>query len=785
VSAQSPTEQGTDQGAGAPGGSTRSQTLPVEGMTCAACSARVGKALRGIEGVADANVNYATHRARVTFDPDRVDVETMRAAVEGIGYELPEVADDEGAHRRRGERIRRDLLVAALLGVPVLLFSMIDALAFPGWRVAAAVLTTPVVFVAGWGFHRNAGLNLRHGIVTMDTLVSLGTLVAWGWSLVALVLLGDMAFDAGMDMSMAEGQPEVYFETAAAIILFILAGRWAEHRAKGRTSQAVRRLLELGARTARLEDGSEVPVEQVVPGQRVVVLPGERIPVDGVVVAGASAVDTSMLTGEPVPVEVGEGDVVHGATINDHGRLVVETTAVGEGTVLAQIVELVAEAQGGRAPVQSLVDRVSAVFVPVVIGIAVLTLLGSLLLLGLSLSDAVTRAVAVLVIACPCALGLATPTAILVGTGRGAAMGVLLRDVAALEDARAVDTIVLDKTGTVTSGRMALVDLHVADGADSLVALVAAAESASEHPIARAITAGLVERLDLGVLPEVQRSRAVAGHGVRAGVDGRTVRVGRLDWLVEQGCTVDDDLRGWVEEQVASARTAVAGAVDDRVVLGLAVADTVKDTSAEAITALHGLGLRTVLLTGDNRAVAEAVAAEVGIDEVVAEVLPDDKLEVVRRLQAEGRVVAMVGDGVNDAPALAQADLGMAMGTGTDIAIEAGEVTLVAGDLRAAADAVRLSRRTLRTIRGNLVWAFGYNVAAIPLAASGALTPMVAAAAMGFSSVFVLTNSLRLREFRGLRDPVPSVADRVQQLALRALFAALLVALVWAVPRVL
>jgi P-type Cu+ transporter len=756
-------------------GEARRITLPVEGMTCAACATRIGKVLSKLDGVEEANVNYATHRARVTYVPGLVDVEAMRARVEKAGYHIPEVADDERAYAERLQGLTRNLLVAAVFTVPLLLISMVPALMFTGWQWAAFALTTPVVLWAGREFHRNAALNLRHGQVTMDTLVSMGTLVAYGWSVVSLLFLGAGADHGGMRLNIA-GLPEVYFETAGAIIAFILLGRYFEHRAKGRSSQAIRKLLELGARTATLEDGREVPVEDLVPGDRVVVRPGDRIPADGVVADGRSAVDTSMLTGEPVPVEKGPGDDVVGGTVNESGRLVVEVRAVGADSVLAQIVDLVAEAQGGKAPVQALVDRVSAVFVPIVIAIAVGTLAVSLGVLDLSLSESITRAVAVLVIACPCALGLATPTAIMVGTGRGASLGVLIKGAEVLEGARGIDTIVLDKTGTVTEGRMALVDRHVLDGADWTLPLVAAAEDASNHPVARAVAAGL--RGD-DRLPEPTSVTEHPGRGVVAEVDGHTVVVGRRTLLTDEGVDLGRDVLD-LESSVAHAgRTAVLAAVDGRAVAVLAIADAVKATSREAVAAFRDLGLRTLLVTGDNRTTAEAVAAEVGIDEVVAEVLPADKVDVVTRLQGEGRVVAMVGDGVNDAPALAQADLGLAMGTGTDIAIEAGEVTLVSGDLRAAADAVALSRRTLSTIRSNLVWAFGYNVLAIPLAAAGLLNPMVAAAAMGFSSVFVVTNSLRLRDFDGLRA-APTTAQRVERVALRLGFAVLIAAVLWA-----
>ena len=755
--------------------------LPVEGMTCAACSNRVSRALGKLDGVEQANVNFATHRAAVTYDASKVDPAQFKAAIEKVGYAVPEVPDDDAAYERRRLRLRRDLFIATLFTVPAVLISMVPALMFTGWQWAAWVLTTPVVLYSGREFHRNAATNLRHGQVTMDTLVSLGTSVAYGWSVVALLVLGAGTFHEGMRLNVA-GLPEVYFETAAAIITAIILGRVFEHRAKGRSSQAIKRLLELGARSATLEDGTELPVEDLLVGMRVLVRPGERIPSDGVVVIGTSAVDTSMLTGEPVPVEVGEGDEVVGGTVNESGRLIVELTAVGRETLLAQIVDLVAQAQGGKAPIEALVDRVSAVFVPIVLVIAASTF-GFWIWSGLAVSDAITRAVAVLVIACPCALGLATPTAIMVGTGRGASLGVLIKGAEVLESTRTVDTVLLDKTGTVTEGRMTLTDVEVAaatpgaiPGAQepALLAAVAAVEDASEHPIARAIASGLRQRLDGAALPEVTDFRALPGLGVTGTVEGVEVLVGRASLLADQGWEVPDHLEDRRTAIERTGRTAVLAGRDGVAEVVLAVADRIKPHSKEAVAALQELGLTTVLLTGDNRTTAEAVAAEVGIDQVIAEVLPQDKEQVVRGLQASGHLVAMVGDGVNDAPALARADLGIAMGTGTDVAIEAGEVTLVSGDLRAAADAVALSRRTLRTIAGNLVWAFGYNTAAIPLAAAGFLNPMVAAFAMGFSSVFVVTNSLRLRQFRGLRAPAPTRRERTEAWGLRLAFTVLI-----------
>jgi len=749
--------------------------LPVDGMTCAACSNRVSRALRKLDGVDEANVNFATHRASVTYDPSKVVPDELKAAIQKVGYDVPEVPDDDAAHERRRSRLRRDLTIATIFTVPAVLISMVPALMFPGWQWVVWALATPVVLYSGREFHRNAVTNLRHGQVTMDTLVSLGTSVAYVWSAVALLFLGAGSFHEGMRLNVT-GLPEVYFETAAAIITAIILGRVFEHRAKGRSSQAIKRLLELGAKTATLEDGTEVKVEDLAVGMRVIVRPGERVPSDGRVVSGASAVDTSMITGEPVPVEVSVGDEVVGGTVNASGRLVVELTAVGRQTLLAQIVDLVAQAQGGKAPIEALVDRVAAVFVPIVLVIAAATF-GFWLWQDLAVSDAITRAVAVLVIACPCALGLATPTAIMVGTGRGASLGVLIKGAAVLESTRTVDTVLLDKTGTVTEGRMTLAGVDVAEGVvdqDDLLRAVAAVEDASEHPIARAIASGLVERIgSTEPLPGVEGFSSLPGLGVTGEVAGRPVLVGRPSLFVERGWEVPDHLEERRSAGEQSGWTAVLAGRDGRAEVVLAVADRIKDTSREAVAALQQLGLTTVLLTGDNRTTAEAVAADVGIDRVIAEVLPQDKERVVRELQEEGHLVAMVGDGINDAPALARSDLGIAMGTGTDVAIEAGEVTLVSGDLRAAADAVALSRRTLRTIRGNLVWAFGYNTAAIPLAAAGFLNPMIAAFAMGFSSVFVVTNSLRLRQFRGLRAAAPTRKQRAEHWGLRLVFAGL------------
>jgi len=774
--------------------------LPVEGMTCASCSARVGRALTKLDGVAEANVNFATHRAAVTYDPSRVDPAAFRAAVERVGYSVPEVPDDTAMHERRRVRLQRQLTVAITLTIPVLLISMVPALMFDGWQWVALVLTTPVVLGSGWEFHRNAAVNLVHRQVTMDTLVSIGTLTAYLWSVWALVVLDAAELHGGMRLSVT-GLPDVYLETAAAIVTAILLGRWFEHRAKGRSSQAIARLLELGPRIATLSDGREVPVAELVAGDRILVRPGERIPVDAVVIEGRSAVDTSMLTGEPLPVDVRVADAVVGGTVNGSGRLIIEATAVGAATVLAQIVDLVAQAQGGRAPVEALVDRVTSVFVPIVLLIAAGTLTFGLMQ-GAGLSGSLTRAVAVLVIACPCALGLATPTAVMVGVGRGASLGVVIKGVHVLETARRVDTIVLDKTGTLTEGRMVV----VADRADeassgtegrrsahrAALAAVVAAESASEHPIARAVARDLEARYP--DLPEtvLQEFVALPGLGVRATVEVAgsllEVIVGRPSLLREHGLVLEEGLDAERELQEEQGRTVIAAAVRatgvdaavdaQPVTLVIALTDAIKPTSRAAVAALHALGLRTVLLTGDQERTALAVAEELGIGQVFAGVLPDGKDDVIRGLQESGHVVAMVGDGINDAPALARADLGIAMGTGTDVAIEAGDVTLMSGDPRAAADAIALSRRTLATIRSNLVWAFGYNTLAIPLAAMGLLNPMVAAAAMGFSSVFVVTNSLRLRDFRGARALPPTPRQRVERATIRLAMAAGIVAVV-------
>jgi len=734
--------------------------LKLEGMTCATCAARIEKRLNKLEGV-EAEVNYATETASVTLEPG-IDTATLVAAVQSIGYDATVVGGEtpdgsapaEDEHDGRVRALRHRLLLSAVLSLPVLVLAMVPALQFDSWQWLSLTLAAPVVLWGGWPFHRAAWLNLRHGAATMDTLISLGTLAALSWSVYALFLgeAGDPAMRMTFDLfpGAGSGTDEIYLEVAAVVIVFILAGRYFEARAKRRAGAALRALLELGAKdVAVLRDGVEVriPVEDLAVGDLFVVRPGEKVATDGVVTDGSSAIDASLLTGESVPVEVRPGDGVAGATVNAGGRLVVQATRVGADTALAQIARLVTEAQSGKAPVQRLADRISAVFVPVVVVIAAATL-GFWLGNGATTADAFTAAVAVLIIACPCALGLATPTALLVGTGRGAQLGILIKGPEVLESTRTIDTVVLDKTGTVTSGQMALADVVTVPGTtrEEVLRLVGAVEDASEHPIARAVAAGA--RAEVGALPPVESFASTEGLGVQGVVDGRAVVAGRERFLADWALRPTDELRAAMADAEGQGRTPVLAGWDGEVRAVLVVADTIKPTSVEAVAALRSLGLRPVLLTGDNERAARAVAAEVGIDEVIAEVLPADKVEVVRRLQAGGAVVAMVGDGVNDAASLAQADLGLAMGTGTDVAIEASDLTLVRGDLRAAADAIRLSRRTLRTIKGNLFWAFAYNVAALPLAAAGFLNPLIAGAAMAFSSIFVLTNSLRLRRFR-------------------------------------
>jgi len=715
--------------------------LVIDGMTCASCANRIERKLNKLDGVT-ATVNYATEKAKVNFpaggDPQQL-VDTVVAA--GYTAELPRPDED----REQATGLRERVLAAAVLSVPVVVLAMVPAWQFDYWQWISLVLATPVVFGAGMPFHRAAWSNLKHGAATMDTLISVGTLAAYLWSVYALVFgtAGEIGMRHPFEFTIEQGsgQGRIYLEVATAVTTFILAGRYFEARAKRRAGSALRALLELGAKdVAVLRDGAEVriPATQLAVGDRFVVRPGEKIATDGMVEDGASAVDASMLTGESVPVEVEPGDAVVGATVNAGGRLVVRATRVGSDTQLAQMANLVETAQTGKAQVQRLADRVSGIFVPIVLVLALGTLVGWLVA-GQPVNAAFTAAVAVLIIACPCALGLATPTALLVGTGRGAQLGILIKGPEVLESTRRIDTVVLDKTGTVTTGRMSLVDVHVAEGADrdEVLRLAGSLEHASEHPVARAIAAAVDEHLP------VVDFRNVEGLGVRGVVAGRAVVVGRTALF---GALPEPlaEAAGRAEQQ---GRTVVAVGWDDHVRALLVVADTVKPTSTEAVRRLTKLGLRPVLLTGDNEAVAKAVAAEVGISEVIAGVLPADKVDAVKRLQHEGCRVAMVGDGVNDAAALAQADLGLAMGTGTDVAIEASDLTLVRGDLRTAADAIRLARRTLGTIKGNLFWAFAYNVAALPLAALGLLNPMIAGAAMALSSVFVVTNSLRLRAF--------------------------------------
>ena len=755
--------------------------LGVTGMTCTSCSGRVERKLNKIDGV-DAMVSFATESASISYDPGKVEQSQLIDTVKAAGYDAftlaaPGGADEsagdvvvtpgtdttidaarpqdriDAAREREAADLRHRVTVSALLTVPVVLVSMIPALQFTYWQWAVLTMVTPIFFWGGAPFHKATWANLRHGAFTMDTLVTMGTAAAYLWSLWAL-FLGNAGMP-GMTMEMAllpsdTSMDEIYLETVAVVITFLLLGRWFETRAKGRSSEALRTLLDMGAKDAAvIRDGAEVrvPVGQLAAGDIVVVRPGEKIATDGRVVEGSSAVDESMLTGESVPVEVTVGDTVTGATINTSGRLLFEVTRTGENTTLAQMARLVTEAQSTKAPVERLVDRISQVFVPTVIGIAVITLLVHLFLIGGGLAPAFTAAVAVLIIACPCALGLATPTALMVGTGRGAQMGLLIKGPEVLESTRRVDTIVMDKTGTVTAGVMSVTDVHAADGfdRDDVLAKAAAVESASEHPIARAIARAGSEA---GSLPEVTDFANTAGQGVTGTVDGAVVTVGRPA----------GDLPADLQQAFAAAQeqggTPVIVRIDGADAGVITVRDTVKPTSAEAVAGLKALGLTPWLLTGDNAGAARVVAAEVGIDpaHVIAEVMPTDKVAQIERLQNEGRTVAMVGDGVNDAAALARADLGLAMGAGTDVAIEASDITLMNDDLRSAVDAIRLSRRTLGTIKGNLFWAFAYNVALIPVAAIGLLNPMLAGVAMAFSSVFVVSNSLRLRRFSSTHD---------------------------------
>jgi P-type Cu+ transporter len=733
--------------------------LPIEGMTCASCATRIERKLNTLDGVT-ASVNYATEQASVSFDADKVSPDELRRAVEAVGYHVrtpAPVADGESSDPLRA--LRQRLAVALLLTIPVLAMATVPALQFDYWQWLSLQLAAPVVLWAAWPVHRAAWQNLRHGAATMDTLISVGTLAAFGWSTVALFFLGAgepamrMPFDLVVQRNATSDS--IYLEVASVVTSFILAGRYFEARAKRASGAALKALLELGAKDVAVLDASgrerRVAISELRVGNRFVVRPGEKVATDGIVEEGSSAVDQSLLTGESVPVEKHPGDEVVGAAVNAGGRLVIRATKIGADTALAQIGRLVTEAQTGKAQVQRLADRVSAIFVPIVIGLAVATL-GFWLAGGASPAFAFTTAVAVLIIACPCALGLATPTALLVGTGRGAQLGVLIKGPEVLESTRRVNTIVLDKTGTVTTGRMELRDVVLAPGTDrtEVLRLVGALEHASEHPIARAIARAA--EAEHGELAAVESFQNREGLGVEGIVDGHAVVAGRPSLLADWSLTLPAELDQARTSAQAMGQTVVAAAWDGVVRGLLVVADTAKPTSRAAVAELKALGLRPVLLTGDNAATAAAVAAEVGIDEVIADVLPAEKADVIRRQQAEGRVVAMVGDGVNDAPALAQADLGLAIGTGTDVAIEASDITLVSGDLRAAADAIRLSRRTLATIKSNLFWAFGYNIAALPLAALGYLNPLVAGGAMALSSVFVVSNSLRLRRFGSARS---------------------------------
>jgi P-type Cu+ transporter len=753
-------------------GAARAQ-LPIEGMTCASCAARIEQGLGGLPGVASASVNLATERATVLYDPAVTGPPTFGEQVAALGYAVgrddPEPA---GAEDAATVVLRRRLLAAAALTVPVAAISMVPGWQFPGWAWVAAALATPVVLWAGAGFHRAALAALRHRTATMDTLVSLGTLAAWGWSVAALVLLGAGA--ASGTHRGGEATAQVYFEVAAVIVVLILFGRWLEARARSRSGQALRRLAELGSGTARvLRDGVEVPVpvQALVVGDRFVVRPGERLATDGVVEEGRSSIDRSLLTGESAPQEAGPGDEVAGATVNVEGRLVVRATRVGADTALAQIVRLVEQAQGSKAPVQRLADRVAGVFVPVVLAVAALTLAGWLAT-GHPAAEAVSAAVAVLIVACPCSLGLATPTAVMAGIGRGAQLGVLIRGAEVLERAGRVTTVALDKTGTLTEGRMALVEVSAAQGedADRLLALAASLEVASEHPVAAAVAGGARAR-GLRLSPVTDFAN-LPGRGVAGTVGGHALLVGGPRLLAERGWVVPGEVAGAVDAARAAGHTAVVAGWDGRARGVLAVADQVKRGGRAAVERLHALGLETVLLTGDHRATARTVADELGVDRVAAELLPGDKVTEVGRRQQAGQVVAMVGDGVNDAPALAQADLGVAIGSGTDVAVEASDLTLVGGDPGGVADAIALSRETYATIKQNLFWAFAYNVAAIPLAASGRLQPMVAAAAMSLSSVFVVGCSLQLRAF----SPTRPGRVRRRRLALAGLAVLALVA---------
>ncbi|WP_072690382.1 heavy metal translocating P-type ATPase [Rhodococcus marinonascens] len=735
--------------------------LAITGMTCASCANRIERKLNKLDGVT-ATVNYATEKARVSYTGD-VSPDDLVTIVEETGYGARLPQTEEAAPQQEEDdpaaALRQRLIISAVLTVPVIAMAMIPFLQFPNWQWLSLTLAAPVVVWGAWPFHKAAWANLRHGTATMDTLVSMGTLAALGWSLYALFWgtagITGMTHAFELTISRTDGSSNIYFEAAAGITTFILAGRYFEARAKRRSGAALRALLNLGAKDVSVLRGDveqQISIDELVVGDRFVVRPGEKIATDGIVVEGTSAVDASMLTGESVPVEVSPDAEVAGATVNVGGRIIVRAKQIGSDTQLAQMARMVEDAQTGKAEVQRLADRISGIFVPIVIALSLATL-GVWIAIGGSVAAGFTAAVAVLIIACPCALGLATPTALMVGTGRGAQLGILIKGPEVLESTRRVDTIVLDKTGTVTTGKMSLQQVIPADGEDEerVLRFAGALENSSEHPIARAIAREAKERL--GTLPDVDQFNNIAGLGVQGVIDGHAVVVGRpkllRDWSLHLSPELEQEVRG-----AESAGRTVVGIGWDGAARGvLVVADTVKPTSSEAVSQFRRLGLTPIMLTGDNASAARTIADQVGIDEVIAEVLPADKLDVIKRLQDEGKVVAMVGDGVNDAAALAQANLGLAMGTGTDVAIEASDLTLVRGDLRAAADAIRLSRKTLGTIKGNLFWAFAYNVSALPLAAAGLLNPMIAGAAMAFSSVFVVSNSLRLRRFRSLTSP--------------------------------